>query len=181
MSMPKKNAFKLDVVSIRLVKDTPLYSEVEIKTPEDATRLMGETLCEMDREVVCVLNLNSAGKPINCNVVSMGALDSAIAHPREILKSTFLSNASSIVLIHNHPSGKLTPSKVDVILTDRMKKICDLVGIELLDHIIVGGDNKGYYSFRQANLIKSENLNLATNPKYINWDFPLISEEGKKR
>ena len=179
--MPKKNIFKLDVVSVRLVKDTPLYSEVEIKTPEDAIRLMGETLCSMDRELVCVLNLNSAGQPINCNIVSMGALDSAMAHPREILKATFLSNAASIVLVHNHPSAKLTPSKYDVTLTDRMKKICDLIGIELIDHIIVGGDNQSYYSFRKMDMIKAPNLNFATTPKCINWDFPLLGEEGKKR
>ena len=90
--MPKKNIFKLDVVSVRLVKDTPLYSEVEIKTPEDAIRLMGETLCSMDRELVCVLNLNSAGQPINCNIVSMGALDT------DNVKIT-LSDANSSALL----------------------------------------------------------------------------------
>ena len=97
------NPYKLDVVSIRLVKDAPLYSGHSIKRPLDAVTLVGEQLCEMDREVLCVINLCSDGKPINCSFVSVGALDQTVAHPREILKTSILSNAAKIMLIHNHP------------------------------------------------------------------------------
>ena len=135
--MPKKNPFKLDVVSIRLNKDAPLMSGHPVKSPEDAVKLIGQELCEMDREVVCIINLKSDGTPINCTFASMGALDRSVAHPRELLKATILSNASSMILIHSHPSGNLEPSMEDSILTDRMIKLCDLVGVPLVDHVIV--------------------------------------------
>ena len=82
------NPYKLDVVSIRLVKDAPLYSGHPIKNPLDAVSLVGEQLCEMDREVLCVINLCSDGKPINCSFVSVGTVNESLAHPREIFKST---------------------------------------------------------------------------------------------
>ena len=77
--MGRRSAFKLDVVSVRLVRDIPLYSEVEITKPEEAVSLVGEILCGMDREIVCVLNIGGDGKPINCNFASMGALNYATA------------------------------------------------------------------------------------------------------
>jgi len=99
--MPKKNPFKLDVVSIRLNNDAPLMSGHPVKSPEDAVKLIGQELCEMDREVVCIINLKSDGTPINCTFASMGALDRSVAHPRELLKATILSNASTMIMIHN--------------------------------------------------------------------------------
>ncbi len=73
--MPKKNPFKLEVVSIRLVKDAPLFSDHKLTTPQDAAKVVGDFLCEMDREVLCVINLKSDGTPINCSVVSIGAVN----------------------------------------------------------------------------------------------------------
>jgi len=111
---------KLNVVSIRLVKDAPLLSEKPICNPKDAIELLGKHLCDMDREVLCIINMKSSGIPINCNFISMGAVDQTLAHPREIFKSCVLSNAASVLLLHNHPSGRLQPSKEDCMLTDRM-------------------------------------------------------------
>lgn len=99
---------KLDVVSIRLVKDAPIMSDKPIGNPIAAVELLGKQLCDMDREVLCVINLKANGVPINCNFVSMGAVDQTVAHPRELFKSAILSNASSMLLLHNHPSGNLT-------------------------------------------------------------------------
>lgn len=168
--MGRQNAFKLDVVSVRLVRDIPLYSEVEIKEPDEAVSLVGETLCGMDREIVCVLNIGGDGRPINCNFASMGAINYATAHPRELLKASILSNAASMLLLHNHPSGRLSPSKEDVRITDRMQKLCDLVGIPLLDHIIIGDDNREYFSFKEKGIMKNACINYATNPQYLDWE-----------
>lgn len=168
--MGRRNAFKLDVVSVRLVKDIPLYSKVAIEKPEEAVSLIGETLCGMDREIVCVLNLGTDGRPINCNFATMGALNYSAAHPRELLKTSILSNAASMLLIHNHPSQSLSPSKEDVRVTDRMQKLCSLVGIPLMDHIIVGGDNREYFSFREKGVMKNACINYATNPQYLDWE-----------
>ena len=176
--MPKKNPFKLDVVSIRLNKDAPLMSGHPVKSPEDAVKLIGQELCEMDREVVCIINLKSDGTPINCTFASMGALDRSVAHPRELLKATILSNASTMIMIHNHPSGNLDPSIEDSILTDRMIKICDLVGVPLVDHIIVGGDNTDYFSFKEKDRLPASNLrySLKNDYKDIEFSVPMAAE-----
>ena len=104
---------QLEVVTIRLKKDAPIMSNRPIHSPMDAVRLLGKELCELDREVICIVNLRTDGIPLNCNFVSMGVVDQSIAHPREIFKSSILSNATSMILIHNHPSGNLEPSKWD--------------------------------------------------------------------
>lgn len=181
--MPKKNPFKLDVVSIRLNKDAPLMSGHPVKSPEDAVKLIGQELCEMDREVVCIINLKSDGTPINCTFASMGALDRSIAHPRELLKATILSNASTMIMIHNHPSGNLDPSIEDSILTDRMIKICDLVGVPLVDHIIVGGDNSNYFSFKEKDRLPASNLrySLKTDYKDIEFSVPMAAEVNSNK
>lgn len=120
---------QLEVVTIRLKKDAPIMSNRPIHSPMDAIRLLGKELCELDREVICIVNLRTDGIPLNCNFVSVGVVDQSIAHPREIFKSSILSNATSMILIHNHPSGNLEPSKWDTILTDRMLKLGELIGI----------------------------------------------------
>ena len=97
-----QNPFQLDVVSVRLVRDAPLFSEQKITSPESAISVVGEFLCEMDREVVCVINLKSDGTPINCNFASMGAINQAIIEPRELFKSAILSNAATMIMVHNH-------------------------------------------------------------------------------
>ena len=181
--MPKKNPFKLDVVSIRLNKDAPLMSGHPVKSPEDAVKLIGQEFCEMDREVVCIINLKSDGTPINCTFASMGALDRSVAHPRELLKATILSNASTMIMIHNHPSGNLDPSIEDSILTDRMIKICDLVGVPLVDHIIVGGDNSDYFSFKEKDRLPASNLrySLKTDYKDIEFSVPMAAEVNSNK
>lgn len=164
---------KLNVVSIRLVKDAPIMSETPIGSPQDAVRLLGEHMCELDREVLCIINLKASGIPINCNFISMGAVDQTLAHPREIFKSSVLSNASSVLLLHNHPSGKLSPSKEDCMLTDRMLKLCDLIGIPLLDHVIVGGDNSSYFSFKEKEMLNFEKNKYVVD--YHDIEFPEVA------
>lgn len=146
--------FQLDVVSVRLVKDHPIYSPVKIKDPESAIKVMGEVMKNLDREVLGIINLKTDGTPINCHIVSVGTLNGSLAEPREMLKASILSNAASMIMIHNHPSGELFPSSQDISITDRMSKVCGLVGIPLQDHVIVGGKNEGYFSFREKGIVK---------------------------
>lgn len=180
--MPKKNEFKLKVVSVRLVKDAPLLSEKKIMKPEDAINVVGSVLSEMDREIICVINLKGDSTPINCHFASMGAVNQALAHPRELFKSSILSNAANMILVHNHPSSNLQPSKEDTIMTDRMIQLTELLGIPLLDHIIVGGDNREYFSFRAKGLLTNPTISLSTN--YQTLDFPpadMVADQGKTR
>ncbi len=177
----RKNEFKLDVVSVRLVKDAPLFSEHPLTTPEEAVSVLGEYMCELDREVVCVINLKSDLKPINVHFASMGALNEAMAHPRELLKASILSNAASMMLVHCHPSGNLLPSKADTMMTDRMNKVCEMMGIPLLDHIIVGGNNQEYFSFKEKQLMKTPKISLATDYKTFDMQSQLVAEKGRGR
>lgn len=151
----EQEEFRLETVSIRLARDAPIYSKHKIQKPMDAVDVVGGLLCEMDREVVCVINLRSDGTPINCHFASMGAVNYTATHPRELLKASILSNAANMMLVHNHPSSDLHPSGADIAMTDRMIQVTGLVGIPLLDHIIVGGDNRQYFSFRERGLMKN--------------------------
>jgi len=151
--MSSPNSYKLEQVGIRMVKEPPLYSTEPINSPEAAVRIIADTLKNYDQEVFCVVNLRNDMKPINVNVVSVGTLNASIAHPREILKSTILSNAAAVLLFHNHPSGNLTPSHEDIALTARMQEICTMLGTPVQDHIIVGNDDR-YFSFREQNILQ---------------------------
>lgn len=179
--MPKKNEFKLDVVSIRLVKDAPVYSERPFNSPYEVVSVLGDSMCEMDREVVCVVNLKSDLTPINVHFASMGALNEAMAHPRELFKASILSNAASMIIVHCHPSGNLLPSKADTMLTDRMNKLCDLMGIILTDHVIVGADNREFFSFKEKGLMSNPLIRLTNDYKLLDYPSPMIAERGKAR
>ena len=88
---------QLEMASIRLVKDAPIMSENEIHNAGDAVKLLGEYLCEMDREVLCIINVKTNGIPINCSICSIGVIDQTIAQPRELLKTAILSNAANLI------------------------------------------------------------------------------------
>ena len=96
-----------------------------------------------------------------------------------MLKVSILSNAARLIMVHNHPSGDLTPSKDDIRLTDRMQKVTGLVGIPLMDHIIVGGDNKEYFSFREKGIMKNPCIHLAEDYHFMDWNEQLVAEKGE--
>lgn len=147
--MEKKH--KLDVVSIRLVEEPPLYSKKPLKNPGDVAEVMQGFLKDCDREIFCVLNLRTNGQAINLNVVSMGTLNSATVHPREVFKSAILSNACNMILAHNHPSGTTEPSRADIEVTKRLAEAGRIMGISVLDHIIVAEGQ--YFSFQEEHLL----------------------------
>lgn len=142
------NNYKLDFVGVRLVKENTVYYDKEIHKPMDAVMFLKEELSMLDREVVISLNIDTQGKVINAYVVAMGGMNSAEIDPKCIFKSALLSNAFSILLIHNHPSGNLTPSGEDLNLTQNLSQACKLLGLKLTDHIIVGGAGE-FYSLRE--------------------------------
>lgn len=95
-----------------------------------------------------LLCLDSKNQPTAINTVSIGCLNSSIVHPREVFKVAILSNSASIIVYHNHPSGDIKPSKDDINITQRLKESGKILGIDLIDHIIVGS-NEMYYSFKE--------------------------------
>ena len=101
----------------------------------------------------CILNMKNNGQIINMNLVSVGTINASLVIPREVFKSSILANASAIIGLHNHPSGNVKPSKEDMIVTRKLQKCGQLLGIELLDHIIVGGTNGKMLSFREEKML----------------------------
>ena len=144
---------ELEVVNIRLVKEPSLYSEQTLDSPQAVVELMAKELSQYDREVFCILNMKNNGQVINMNLVSVGTINASLVIPREVFKSSILANASAIIGLHNHPSGNVKPSKEDMIVTRKLQKCGQLLGIELLDHIIVGGTNGKMLSFREEKML----------------------------
>ena len=175
---------KINQVSIRLVKERPLLSEEQLTSPEKVAMVVGDYIRDMDREALCVINFNSKLQPLNFNLVSIGAIDTTIASPREILKSAILSNAANMMILHNHPSNILEPSKEDIRTTAKLVDICNLVGIPLLDHIIVGPE-KGGIQFENKKLVNfSKSKVYPDKLEFLNFKTDKdirIAEEVKTR
>ena len=135
----------------------------------------------MDRELFCVVNLNTNLTPINMNVVSMGALNMAYVHPRETMKSAILSNSAYLMLVHNH-LGSLNPSKEDIEVTDRIQSAASLMGIPVLDHIIVGR-NQEFFSLRENNIFSFENdISYTSEQSKLQWTQQMgIAEQSAYR
>ena len=130
-------------VMLKLCEAEPLYSTEQLKGPDQATEVMADALSRLDREHCCVVNLDSMLRPINFNVVSIGGISRTLVPVQNVFKAAILSNAAGIMLFHNHPSGSLTPSREDVLLTQRLVRAGQLMEIPVLDHIIVGGGGTG--------------------------------------
>lgn len=149
--MPKKNLYKLDQVAIRMVKERPLLSDEPVNSPEKVVELAHELLKDYDREVFAVINFQTNLQPINLNIVSVGALNASMVHPREMLKSIVLSNAAAVMMVHNHPSGQVQPSAEDKAVPARMAELLKLMEVTLVDHIILGPGEQ-YYSFHESDV-----------------------------
>lgn len=151
--MSKRDASKrIEIVSLRTVREKPslLYLGRIIRKPEDAADLFQQFIGDCDRESFCILCLNTKNEPTAMHQVSCGTLNASIVHPRETFKLAVLANSASIIACHNHPSGDPTPSPEDVELTERLRDSGTLLGIELLDHIILG--NGTFTSLKERGL-----------------------------
>ena len=104
-----QSVYPMQEVWIRLEEGRTLYSPEKISSPDQAAALMAMELSRYDREVVLIVNLNNANQPINFNMVSMGTLNMSVVDVGNVLKSCLLSNAGSFIMLHNHPSGDVTP------------------------------------------------------------------------
>lgn len=124
-----------------------------LASPKDIAQTMQDvfSLNKCAEEYVYMISLNSACNPIGFFEVSHGTVTSSLLQPRELLIRALLSGATSIIICHNHPSSCPVPSQKDIDVTQNLKKSCDLIGIILHDHIIIG-DNS-YLSFKEAGLL----------------------------
>lgn len=121
-----------------------------LKTPEDIVALVQGRLKDKKKEYFLALLLDTRNQQIKIAEISVGSLDSSIVHPREVFKEAISASAASIVFIHNHPSGDTEASDDDIALTKRLVQAGDIVGINVLDHIIIGG--KSFISMKRQGL-----------------------------
>lgn len=122
-----------------------------IRNPADAAHLVMEEMRFLDREYFRCILLTTKNQVIRVETVSVGSLNSSIVHPREVFKTPLKCSAAAVVLVHNHPSGDPTPSKEDLDVTKRLVECGKLLGIEVLDHVVVG--DQRYVSFKEQGLI----------------------------
>jgi DNA repair protein RadC len=121
-----------------------------LKSPEDVAAEVRSQLKGKKREHFLVLCLDTRNRLIDRKLVSIGSLDTSVVHPREVFKEAISSCAASVIFAHNHPSGDPEPSKEDIELTKRLAKAGEIIGIDVLDHIIVC--DEGFVSLKARNL-----------------------------
>lgn len=121
--------------------------EYRANSPKAVHELVIKLIGDEDREVFLVIGLNIKNQVISVHRASVGTINSAIVHPREIFKTLILNNCASFIVAHVHPSGNVLPSPEDISITTRLKDVGDLMGIDLLDHIIVA--NNDYFSLHE--------------------------------
>jgi DNA repair protein RadC len=143
----------LPVYRVTLVREgqIPSYNQ-QIRCSADASRMLATHLADVDREHFVVLMLDQKNHVIGLHTVSMGSLTTSIVHPREVFKAAILANAATILCGHNHPSGDTQPSQEDRAITNRLADAGKLLGINVVDHIIIGSAGR-YFSFADEGLL----------------------------
>lgn len=126
-------------------------NKYKVKNPWDIYKYYMESLRYNQKEVFKVVLLNTKNEIITDVDVSVGTLNSSLVHPREVFKEAIKRSSNKMILIHNHPSGSVEPSKEDKNITERLIKCGDIIGIEVIDHIIIGDGL--YYSFKENMII----------------------------
>lgn len=154
------NTNYVPLVRLHAVKErfVPYGVEGNINTPEKVVKMVSRLLKEADKEIMLAISVDAKNKPVGIEVVAIGSLNVAYVEARDLFKHAILSNASGIVLVHNHPSGDVTPSVEDWHLTYRIMQTGALLGIELLDHIIIGDDEE-FVSLSQTKEWKAKEEN----------------------
>lgn len=134
-----------------------IYHENPLLTsPKEVAAFMRSVMEHIhDKEAVVVAFVDTKVRLLDYEEVSLGTLSNTLIHPREIFRGAILNKAESIIICHNHPSGNVTPSGIDLRITERLQEAGELIGIKVLDHVIISGINENdFYSFRENELIK---------------------------
>ena len=123
-----------------------------LSTPSAVNGIMADTR-NMAQEAFFVITLNTRNKMINRHMITLGLVDQAPVHPREVFRPAILDGATSIIVSHNHPTGDPAPSIEDKTTTKRLKDAGELIGIKLLDHVIIGRGETPFFSLRESGLL----------------------------
>lgn len=134
--MPSK---RINYISLKVVKESTIqYPNRRINSAEDAVELLRQFMEGSDREIMLAIYLNTKNEPTAIQTIGIGTLNSCPVHSREIFKGAIATNANSIIIAHSHPSGDPTPSHEDIKITETIVEVGRIIGIEVLDHIILG-------------------------------------------
>lgn len=151
--MSNQAAKRVSIVSVKLIRESSvLYKNRTVNSPQEAADLFEPFLKDEDRENFLIAGLDSKNKPTVISIISVGSLNSSIVHPREVFKIAILSNSNAIILAHNHPSGLPEPSREDLEVTRRLIEAGKILGIEVLDHIIIGSHSR-FVSFKEKGIL----------------------------
>lgn len=143
---------RIAVVRVELVKEKNLLVDNKrITTPEAAYEILRKYLGNPDREHFVLMCLNTKNEVTHIHTVAIGTLNAAPIHPRELFKTAILANSAAIIIAHNHPSGDPTPSQQDIEITKRLDEAGEILGINILDHIICGSET--FTSFKAKGLL----------------------------
>jgi DNA repair protein RadC len=132
-----------------------------IRTPEDIYGLIRHHADRRQERFIC-LSLNGAHEVLAVRVVTVGLVNRTIVHPREVFSDPIQDRASAVCVAHNHPSGKLKPSKEDDTITAKLQSAADILGLRFLDHLIFSGE--GYFSYSQEGLLAGRTLPQSVQP-----------------
>lgn len=146
---------RIPIYRVKLVRDgSQAVERKKVVSPVTAANLLHQYLDGADREHFVVLLLDTHHQIIGIHTVTIGTLDTSLIHPREVFKPAILANASAVLLAHNHPSGDPTPSAEDRAVTRQLVAAGELIGIQVVDHVILG-DAPRYASFLEACILES--------------------------
>lgn len=144
---------------VKLVRESSKKYEIDgmrVTSPMDAAKIVNSVfeLTEEPREKFVMLAFDTKLNVIGAFEVFTGSVNSSLVHPREIFQRLLLVNATSFVVAHNHPSGDPTPSREDIEVTRRLNEAAQMMGIQFIDHMIIGDDASRYVSLKEKGYIR---------------------------
>lgn len=131
----------------------PHASYKALNDPQDTANLFRFLIPDDGREHFWMAGVSVRHKPLFAHELSVGCLTSSLVHPRELFRAEFLGQAAAVIVCHNHPSGDPEPSAEDIALTRRLASAGTLLGVELLDHVILGDGTQNYVSLRNRGVL----------------------------
>jgi DNA repair protein RadC len=147
----KASQIKAAIELGRRLKNYRADHKIKINKPQDAVEILMEDMRYLKKEHLRVVFLNTKNIVVDVKDLSIGSLSSSVVHPREIFSEAIRKSSASIIVCHNHPSGDPTPSQEDINITLRLFEVGKLIGIDLLDHLIIGDGN--YVSLKEKGVI----------------------------
>lgn len=147
---------RINIYSVELVRESAKIYELNkvVRSPQHAFDIVENVLklSSKTKEHLVMMSLNTKNECIGLHTIHIGSVNASIIHPRDVLQPAILNNATSFMVFHNHPSGDVTPSPEDINATKRLAESGQILGIELLDHIIIGTDGR-FASLREKGYI----------------------------